>query len=303
MLFNEIYGSYFNVVAEVLKEACNNTLNDRRLNEIIRAKGFAESAIGIPAALKNGGWTLLTPDMRTPVKHPPTMPLTIMQKRWLKALLDDPRIKLFGVSHAGLEDITPMYTQDTFCYFDRYHDGDSFDNDEYISHFRCIISAIKEKRLVDITFTGKLGAKSRRICYPWHLEYSSKDDKFRLIATAGRNTFTINLGRITSVKPLAPPDTEPLSPRIRTHTLIMELTDQRNALERAMLHFSHLKKETVRLEDNRYQITLHYDRDDETELLIRILSFGPMIRVKSPDSFIALIRERLEKQKTCGLMD
>jgi predicted DNA-binding transcriptional regulator YafY len=76
----------------------------------------------------------------------------------------------------------------------------------------------------------------------------------------------------------------------------MELWDERNALERAMLHFSHLEKETVRLDGNKYQIKLRYDREDETELLIRVLSFGPMLKVISPDSFIENLKERLQKQ-------
>ena len=75
------------------------------------------------------------------------------------------------------------------------------------------------------------------------------------------------------------------------------LREERNALERVLLHFSHLEKETVRLEEDLYQVTLRYDKEDETELLIRILSFGPVLQVTAPDSFIALIRERLAHQK------
>jgi hypothetical protein len=264
MLFHEIYGSYFNVAAEVLKEACANTLTDKRFYEIIRKKGFGESALGIPALLKGGEWSLLTSDMRTPVKHPPKMPMTLLQKRWLKTLLDDPRIKLFGVTGDGLYDIAPLYQKDTFHYFDRYHDSDPFEDDGYISNFQNILTAIKEKRIIEISFAGKLAVQNRLICFPWHLEYSSKDDKFRLIATNERNTWTINLGRVISVELHGHPNTNPNPPKIETHSLVMELLDERNALERAMLHFSHLKKETARLSENRFRITLHYDRSDET---------------------------------------
>ncbi len=69
MLFHEIYGSYFNIVAEVLKEAASGTLDDKRLYAIIREKGFAESAVSIPSALKSGEWPLLTTDMKTPLSH------------------------------------------------------------------------------------------------------------------------------------------------------------------------------------------------------------------------------------------
>ena len=47
----------------------------------------------------------------------------------------------------------------------------------------------------------------------------------------------------------------------------------------------------------KYQVTLHYDKEDETEILIRVLSFGPMIRVVKPMAFINLIKGRLSDQK------
>ena len=82
----------------------------------------------------------------------------------------------------------------------------------------------------------------------------------------------------------------------------LELTDERNALQRAMLHFSDLQKETEKIDEKHYKIHMYYRRDDETEIVIRILAFGPMIRVTAPKQFIGLIRERIEKQeKLCGL--
>ena len=80
-------------------------------------------------------------------------------------------------------------------------------------------------------------------------------------------------------------------------SVTFELEDRRNALERVLLHFSHLEKETKRLDEHRYRVTLKYDREDETEMVIRILSFGAAIRVTEPDHFISLLRERLGKQE------
>ena len=300
MLFHEIYGSYFNAVAEVLSEACKGTLTDRRLNEIIRGKAFDESVLEIPYAFKND-WSLLTDDMKTPVKHAPTMPLTTLQKRWLKALLRDPRIKLFGVTDEGLEDVEPLYSQNTFYYFDRYTDGDPYNDERYISHFQTILCAIKEKSFITVRSLSRSGRIRKYICYPWHLEYSSKDDKFRLYAT-DKNTIRINISRISSVELTAQPYEEPKTPKMRIGTLVLVLTDERNVLERVMLHFSDLRKETSRLDEKHYQMTLHYNKDDESEILIRVLSFGPYVRVISPDRFIELVRERLIKQRECRLV-
>ncbi|MDD6989214.1 MAG: WYL domain-containing protein [Ruminococcus sp.] len=85
----------------------------------------------------------------------------------------------------------------------------------------------------------------------------------------------------------------------RLDTLVLELTDERKALERVMHHFSYLKKETEKLDEKHYRIILEYDRDDETEILIRILSFGPMVRVVSPQSFINKLKNRINKQISC----
>ncbi|MGN0509761.1 MAG: WYL domain-containing protein [Ruminococcus sp.] len=300
MLFSEVYGSYFNVVAKVLEQAIDGTLTDKSLYEIVIKNAFSESVMNIPAALKSGEWKLITPEYKTPIKHKPTMPLTTLEKRWLKALLDDPRIKLFDVSAKGLEDVNPLYNRDTFAYFDKYSDGDDFENPEYIKNFRTILNAIKEKRKLAMRFKSHKGKGYTLCVIPHRLEYSQKDDKFRLIGVTSRDTLIINLARITkctlSDKYSKFEDREE---KRRLDTLVLELTDERKALERVMHHFSYLKKETEKLDEKHYRITLEYDRDDETEILIRILSFGPMVKVVSPQSFINKLKNRINKQISC----
>ena len=124
-----------------------------------------------------------------------------------------------------------------------------------------------------------------------------KDDKFRLISANNRSPLIINLGRLTGCELLEPVQEEDYRPRpLRKEKLVLELVDERNALERCMLHFSHLEKETERIDDRCYRLTLHYEKDDETELLIRVLSFGPVLKVVAPNRFRELLKNRIEKQ-------
>lgn len=298
MLFSEIYGSYFNVVAAVLTEASEGCLTDRRMTELIQDKAFAESTLSIPTALKKEAWPLLDSNLNPIVQRVPTMPLTLLQKRWLKALLQDPRIALFNPDRSGLEDIEPLYKPETFVFFDQYTDGDPYEDEAYIENFRLILTAIREKRALRIRFRGHTGIRHSFVCMPYRLEYSAKDDKFRLLSLGKRNTHTINLARVRSCALLEEHDPDGLHlPQERTCELTMLLHDERNGLERVLLHFSHFEKETLRLEDRLYQIKLRYDKEDETELLIRVLSFGPVLEVIAPDSFINLIKDRLAKQK------
>lgn len=300
MLFSEVYGSYFNVVAKVINKAIDGTLTGKNLYEIVSEKAFSESTINIPTALKSGEWKLITPEFKTPIKHKPTMPLTTLEKRWLKALLDDPRIKLFDINAEGLENVEPLYNRDTFVYFDKYGDGDDFENPEYIKNFKTILNAIKEKRRLIILYKSNKGKVYSVCVIPHRLEYSQKDDKFRLMGVTSHDTVMINLARIKKCT-LSDKysNCENREEKRRLDTLVLELTDERNALERVMHHFSYLKKETEKLDDKHYRITIEYDRDDETEILIRILSFGPMLKVVSPQSFINQLKNRINKQVSC----
>ena len=67
-------------------------------------------------------------------------------------------------------------------------------------------------------------------------------------------------------------------------------------MERVMLAFAHFEKSAVQISDDVYQLTLNYDSFDETELVVRVLSFGPMVKVIEPQRFVDLVKERIERQ-------
>lgn len=298
MLFHEIYGSYYRVVASILTRAVSGDLTDAQLSGIVREQAFAESVLTIPAALQSEAWPLLTADMQTPLHSAPNLPLTTLEKRWLKALLQDPRIRLFSPRAEGLEDVEPLYAPDVFVYYDRYSNGDPYQDENYIAFFHTILAALRERRKLSVHYRGGRGKYHEKTCIPHKLEYSPKDDKFRLVVSSPGSTYPINVARISACELLEPYEpSECPSQKAKTETLVLELVDERNALERAMLDFSHLEKETERLQENRYRITLKFDRPDETELLIRVLSYGPVLRVLSPKSFIHNLTERLERQE------
>lgn len=298
MLFSEVYSTYFNAMAAILHETVQGGITQRRITEIINEKAFSESILTILPALINEEWLLLNRDMQTPIKKSPTMPLTILQKRWLKSLLTDPRIALFQLDITGLEGVEPLFTADDFVFFDRYTDGDPFTDERYIANFHTILTALKERRRLKIFYTNRKGRKISGMFVPHKLEYSSKDDKFRLVTGSGHFNHTFNLARVTQCALLDLYNEKAITPPIpHEASLTFELTNTRNALERVMLHFSDCRKETKRLDDRRYLVTLWYNLQDETEMLIRILSYGPMVKVTAPESFIHLIKERIYKQQ------
>ena len=297
-MFSEVYSAYFNAVAAILREAVKGKITEKRMSEIIHDKAFSESFISIIPAMRNEEWLLLNRAGQTPIQKLPQMPLTILQKRWLKALLTDPRISLFAPDTSGLDDVESLFGADDIVYFDRYADGDPFDDENYIGNFRTILKAIYGRRKLRINYSNRNGRRVTGTYNPYKLEYSAKDDKFRLLTNGGYFGSIINIGRIDSCELLEEYDLgTPGEYHREASSVTFELTDERNALERVMLHFSDCRKETRRMDERHYHVTLWYDPQDETELLIRILSFGPMIRVTAPDGFITLIKERILKQQ------
>ena len=300
LIFHEIYGSYYNVVAQILEEAVKGGLDEEKIRRIIGEKAFLESGIRIPRAIRSGSWPFIAPDMSTQIVHVPTMPLTALQRQWMSAIRRNPRIRLFDPPAEEPDDAEPLFDPDFFVYFDRCGDGDPYEDPGYQERFRLIRLALREGMGLQIVYMGKMG-RHDQVFAPERLEYSAKDDKFRLLARSARGRlYVINLGRIRRVTLAKRPDVPADVPAPVKKSVTLRLTDERRALERAMVHFSDLEKETVKLDETTYQVTLRYREEDETELLIRILAFGPLVRVTGPESFIGLIKERLDLQKSCG---
>lgn len=295
--FNEVYGTYFRVVGFILEQAQKGELTVEKINRIVQEQAFGDSYLTIPRSLKDCEWPLLQNDMTTPLQHTPSMPLTILQRRWLKTLLSDKRMQLFDVDCTGLEDVEPLFSQEQFVYFDRYNDGDPYDDPQYKQHFRLLLQAIAEKRRVEISFLNNKNDNMRKKYLPMQIEYSAKDDKFRLKAVCGSSLHYVNVARIKECRLLEQDAAEICEQKAPERCkLTALLTDERNALERAMLHFSHLEKTTERLDEKHYRLHLTYDKSDAIEMVIRILSFGPLLQVQEPASFIELLRKRLQKQ-------
>ena len=302
MIFSELYSAYYNAIASIIAEVIEGEHSEKELQKVVAERAFGESVLTIMPSFKSEKWQLVHPDMTTALEHKPTMPLTTLQKQWLKAITLDPRIKLFGVEIPGLEDVEPLFTQEDYHVYDKYSDGDPFEDEEYIRQFRVILEAMRKGTQIKFEMTNRFGKPMFIRCHPVRLEYSEKDDKFRLVTAGWRSVSTVNLAKIracvhyTGEKPL---DNEEREKQYDIITL--KVTDERNALERVMLHFAHFEKQAEKLDKNTYLLKIKYAHDDEPEMVIRILSFGPLVEVIGSENFKKLVIEKLKKQKNCGL--
>lgn len=301
MIFSELYSAYYNAVARILKEACSHPVSREKLRKIVTREAFGESLLTIEPAILGEQWQLLNPDGTTQIRYEPTMPLTLLQKRWLKAVSLDPRIRLFPEAEFTGLDVEPLFRPEDIDVYDRYTDGDPYADEGYIQHFRLILDSLKEQAPLSIEFVSPKGNVIRTILTPKYLEYSEKDDKFRLVGYNDLHQF-VNLSRITQCERYNGgfSYSENLSETPKKRTVVLDLVDDRNALERVLMHFAHFEKQAERLDEQRYRISITYNHEDETEILIRILAFGPVIRIVSPEDFAEKIKYRLMRQKNLG---
>ena len=302
MIFNEIYSAYYNAVAKIIANLVNGNTDEKVINQIVSENAFGESMLTVLPSLKSEKWQLVKPDMTTPLRHIPTMPLTLTQKQWLKAISLDPRIKLFGIEFNGLEDVEPLFTSADYHIYDQYSDGDPYDDEAYIEHFQIILHAMKTRQNIKIEMTSRKGNTVYSRCVPEQLEYSEKDDKFRLVTSGCRFIKTINISRITKCKIYNGETIIKSTPPTPTYEWItLKVKDERNALERCLLHFAHFEKRAERVDDY-YLLHIKFNHDDEPEMVIRVLSFGPMVEVLESESFKKLIIAKLKSQKSCELI-
>lgn len=332
-LFSEIYNCYYQVAARIMEESMNHPLTRQEMGKIAGFYGYEESALAIVPHLIDESWRLISPakcddnpvsskqlqiqgreTYQTVLRHAPGMPLTTLQKSWLKSLLEDPRIALFFTDEPlalltqYLDGVPPLYHPSDFLYFDQYADGDQFQLDSYRRHFRMILDGIQTRQALRITYYSGKGRTIEHTYLPGRLEYSPKDAKFRLYAVYhkknGRSRVDLlNIGRILRIVETGfyspnPIDIDShLEDCLCSQPVILEISNERNALERTMLHFSCYQKKVERLgETGKYLCSIYYDKTRETELLIQVLSFGPVVKVLGPENFLRQVRERVERQ-------
>ncbi|MBR4626283.1 MAG: WYL domain-containing protein [Ruminococcus sp.] len=316
-IFSEIYGTYFRIAAKLLE---NEVTDEKTVRETVQREGFRDSVLFLPQKLIPGSedWGLFSRGadgkLRRITKNAPVRVLTKLQKMWLRAKLSDPRIRLFMDGEAlvrldeRLADVTPLYKKEQFGFTDRFSDSDDYSSEDYIRNFRTALEAVRHRRIVFIEFVSGHGKHMSGKFVLLKLEYSPKNDKFRAYCYLLRNdriksSGVINIGRITSIVDTGRTFRTPVSvdgyflSRKCSSPALIRVTTERNGVERFMLEFASYEKHTVRdLATGEYKVEIWYDEQDETELLIQLLSFGPVIEILGPAHLREQAKMRVKRQ-------
>ncbi len=316
-LFSEIYGCYFTVVNRILEKA-QSGMSKSQIENLIQTEGFYDSAFYLVPKIISKEWGFLENFENNYYTNKNlksvNRPLTSLEMAWIKSILSDKRILLFlskeevALLNNELRDIGPLFSHNDFHYTDLALDGDNYESDIFQSNFKSILEACINNKTLKINYENAKGKNFSNLILPYKITYSSKDDKFRLIGLALQPNgdyrhVNLNISRMVKVEilntdfPIDIDISKEIQNNICSEPITLSISTKRHAIERCMLQFASWEKETVYDEkSDRYICKIYYNKQEETELLIRILSFGPVIKVLGHESFLLQIRERIFKQ-------
>lgn len=344
-LFNELFSRYAVVLADSVLTYSSD--NSRQFDDILRdniKKAFdyysEKEAEKVKDELKRIAYSSeLLDESNKPrflIKEASylfdVLPLTKMEVRWLKTVLEDPLARIF----LNEEQITMIletlnvapyevrsFMMESINYFDRYNlekrfiTGNKKKSQEKrhtvreIFFLKTINQAIENEQMLKIVFKNWKGEKIYITCAPVWVEYSRRDDVFRLwYNNRGKNEIRIiNISRILQVLVQQERKFDKNEQRIKMRELYAKTMTSikvefyqgdKNLQDRLLTEFSIWKKKcTFNSETQKYTITLCYSSLDEKEIVIRLLSYGPYIKVIADEDNYVLVelKERIIAQR------
>ena len=308
-LFNPLYSTYYLAIRNILETYINNKkqpLSNETITKIIEKTAYIETPGELYDLIFNNSETTTIFNysqnrVSSPINQIPDFPLTTIELRFLASILQDNRIKMFMTSEIleelqkVLKDVKPLWEPENIKYFDQNKDGDDFDNKDYIILFQTILNAINHNKCVHLVYGRK---NISDIFTPTHLDYSQKDNAFRLFVKELK--YPINLENIKSIEiteeKLEKPEDSTVYEKLKVE--IYDDTSEKYHFNRAIRIFSYFKKTCIKTEiENTYELTVDYDKSDESEIVIKILMFGSNMRVLAPESVLSAVQEKIYKQK------
>lgn len=325
MLFNEIYSSLFQSMAELLWKIIKKKDNDETELEKYKKEfmnyfqfdefGKANQKYVTEYAEQQFQKIELFLDNRFIFKDEcnsfyDLIPLLKIERQWLYNIMNHPHAKYFLEEHEiskiknfvgdmNLFDINDVVYRDSV--FVLQHENQCINSD----NVREILNALYECKKIKIKYKKKNGYTSDYYVSPAYLEYSKKDNMMRIQTVGNKErVFTFNLDRIISVSKIDQhferDETNKIIEKYKQdneYSIDILFGNEKGIPDRILTEFSCYKKLCKKWGTDKYYMTLYYDRDDRKEILIRLLSYGSSIFILNDSGEVRHeFIERLERQ-------
>lgn len=310
-LFNPIYSTYYLISRKLIEKYVKSQrtpIRKEEIEQIIKETAYIEAPGELYDIIYNSNedlttifsYSTKTKELSSSIKNVPEFPLSTIELRFLAAILQDKRVRMFmndktvQAIETDLENVLPLWKPENVKYFDQNKDSDPFENPDYRNLFQTILRAINTKQYLHLVY----GRKNFSTIYtPTHLDYSQKDDTFRLFVKEIK--YPVNLRNIKecSITTESPTSEEESTEYGTLKVEIFDNTKTHYHFNRAIRQFSYFKKSCKKTEkNNTYEMSVDYDKSDESEIVIKVLMFGPNMKMLEPQSVIDEIKKRVTRQ-------
>lgn len=232
----------------------------------------------------------------------PLLPCT-SEKVWLDMVLSDPHCSLFfdekqraalkkAVCVEKMDDVSMSIKRERVW-------GDDI-TEELGKNLRLILRAIHEKRRIYYSNHARGGDYIHKKATPCKVEYAIAEDKLRVSMWSDEEKRSIkaNLSSMFDISLAEEVEDartikEVVQNRLLKEPLVFIVTNEHDALERAIHIFSKHRRSVIALDEKHYQFEIFYYIFEENSLISDIMAFGPRIEVLYPQYMRDKVIQRL----------
>lgn len=268
---------------------------------------------------------LITKNYDTTVNCTQHIPLTTIQKRFIKNMIQDERALLFIDEYRLqklkllLNDVSPLYNPESIVTYDAPKHPDNFSDTNYKKIFREIIG----NHSVDhsnpkIKLETDVGIETKNPGDTVDFEYSCDLDKFFFkFWTSLDNEYLIPMDKIKDIEytefdPIkflenydsdkvdiisSAIDYKKRNETASSNTVTFEIQNN-TLLDQILYIFSYLKKDCTKIDENKSILKVKFEQDDVNELINKMLYFGPDIKITSSTGRILIDERDIEEAST-----
>ena len=219
----------------------------------------------------------------------------IMQSRYSRLMFDEKEI---AETLDKLADV-PNIPINEYC--ESISHNDRAITDTVVENFRLLLKAIREKR--EIIYSNKTRSKryENKRGYPVRIEYSVLHDGFQLSlwSEEEERPIKLNLHTMYNIRLTERVRSDAIVPSIMmkgklcSEPMELELSSSNNTFERANIMLSMFNTRSEMSEGGANRMRIHYYEFDEDDIINMIFSFGPYIKIVSPQRAVEKIKAKV----------
>ncbi|OOM05886.1 WYL domain-containing protein [Clostridium saccharobutylicum] len=328
-LFHEYKNKYFHLVFRILNLAKNGLYKDEIIR-LIENEEYDEKVIGkdfktfegmlLNQYSKEANFNFLEEregQYYSILNNEDSIPLKVrfskLERYWFNGMIKEPVVQsLLGKEtleklETALTDVKEKGSNKVIEFTNKVQNDFDIDLEKSTKDFYIILEGIINEKPIIYSNVDKNGNEyNNQLAIPIRIEYSLKDDKFRasLYSLEENRSIMVNLHTLKEVKIAhnfnSKVKREDVLKKLKEKKysevpITIELEDIRGAMERCFMSFSSFERNSRTILKNKYEIDIYYYTFEEDEVVRKIMSLGPYVKVKSPGRVREIVIDKIKK--------